>query len=89
MSWWEDHKTKKMVKKEQKKIQSAEKHAETLTNANETLTELADRREKAQHREKIEEQYARHLDKSRLEDEINMARENLFVQRKKLVRSVS
>ncbi len=85
MSWWEDHQTKKKVKKEQKKIQSAEKHVETLTNANETLTELADRREKAQHKEKIEEQYAKHLDKSRLEDEINMARENLFVQRKKLI----
>ena len=86
MSWWEDHQTKKKVKKEQKKIDAAEKRVETLTNANETLTDLADRREKAQFKVKTEESYAKHLDKSRLEDEISAARENLFVQRKKLTR---
>lgn len=85
MSWWEDHQTKKKVKKEQKKINAAEKRAETLTTANDTLTELADRREKAKHKEKIEEQYAKHLDKSRLEDEISEVREKLFIQRKKLL----
>ena len=86
MAGWEEQKNKKKVKKEQKKIDAAEKRVETLTNANETLTDLADRREKAQFKVKTEESYAKHLDKSRLEDEISAARENLFVQRKKLTR---
>ena len=86
MSWLEDRRIKKKVKKEEKRISSSEKHIETLTDANETLTELANKRSEIERKERTEEQYSKHLDRERLTDEINKARENLFVQRKRLIR---
>ncbi len=86
MSWLEDRRIKKKVKKEEKRISSSEKHIETLTDANETLTELANKRSEIERKERTEEEYSKHLDRERLTDEINKARENLFVQRKRLIR---
>ena len=85
MSWLENHQIKKQVKKQEKEIAAAEKKAETLTAANDTLTDLADRREKAQSKVKVEESYSQKLDKLRLEDQISEAREKLFVQREKVM----
>ena len=86
MGFWENHQIKKKVKKEEKKIQYAEKKAELLLGANDKLTDLAERRGQAQLKVKSEEQYQKQLDRNRLEDEITQAKANLYSQRQKLVR---
>ena len=85
MSWLENRKIKKNVKKAEKKTVEAEKKADLLTGANDKLTDLAERKDKAKFKVNVEEQYQKHLDKKRLEEEISEARSNLYVQRQRLL----
>lgn len=86
MTKWEEHKIKKKAKKEEKKIRDAEKKAQLLSETNDTLTNLADRKDQAQKKVKAEEKYQKYLDKSDLEDRITEAKSNLYIQRQKLLR---
>ena len=86
MGFWENHQIKKTVKKEEKKIKDAEKRAELLVEANDKLTDLADRKGKADIKAKSEEVYHKHLKRSNLENDITAAKSNLYSQRQKLVR---
>lgn len=82
----EEWKLNRKVKKEEKKVVKDEKLAETLTKASETRSDLTKRSEKARDKVATEQWYSQKLDRHQLNQQIREARQNLFVQRDKLLR---
>lgn len=82
----DEWKLKRKIKKEEKKVTKDEQLAETLSKASDTRSDLVKRGEKARDKVATEEWYSKKLDRHQLNQEVREARQNLFVQRDKLLR---
>lgn len=83
---FEAFKFNRAAKKEEKKIKKEEKLAKTLEQANAKRMDLAERSEKARAKVEAGTTTSEYLDKEKLQRDIRTARQNLFVQRDKLVK---
>ncbi|MBQ3987746.1 MAG: hypothetical protein II629_03200, partial [Ruminococcus sp.] len=61
------------------------KEAESLVKANDALTDIAQKKEKLGDTFASETWYNKHLTRAQLDDEIREARQNLFIQRDRLL----
>ncbi len=73
------------AKKAEKKMEKRVKEAENLVKANDTLTDIAQKKEKLGDTFASETWYNKHLTRTQLDDEIREARQNLFIQRDRLL----
>lgn len=83
---FEEFKLKRKMKKEEKKIIKEEKVVETLSKTNEIRSDLSKRSDKVRTKSATEEWHSKNLDRHKLESEVRAARQNLYVQRDKLLR---
>lgn len=67
------------AKKAEKKMEKRVKEAENLVKANDTLTDIAQKKEKLGDTFASETWYNKHLTRTQLDDEIREARQNLFI----------
>lgn len=82
----ETWRTKRKAKKAEKKIEKDEKKAEALIEANDIRVDVSHRREAVKGKMNSEEWFSRHLDEVELNRNIHEVRQNLFIQRDKLLR---
>ncbi len=73
------------AKKAEKKMEKRAKEAESLVKANDALTDIAQKKEKLGDTFASETWYNKHLTRAQLDDEIREARQNLFIQRDRLL----
>ena len=73
------------AKKAEKKMEKRVKEAESLVKANDALTDIAQKKEKLGDTFASETWYNKHLTRTQLDDEIREARQNLFIQRDRLL----
>lgn len=79
-------KAKRKIKKEENKVVKSEQLAETLSQTSDTQSDLVKRGVKARDKVATEEWYSKKLDEHQLNQEIREARQNLFIQRDKLIK---
>ena len=82
----DEWKAKRKVKKEEKKVVKSEKLAETLSQTSDTRSDLVKRGEIARDKVATEEWYSKKLDERQFNQEVREARQNLFIQRVKLLK---
>ena len=83
---FENWKLNRKVHKQEKKIAKKEELAQTTVRANDSMTNITNRTEKVKEKLNAEEWYSKHLDRANLDTEIHEARQNLFIQRERLLR---
>ena len=83
---FENWKLNRKVHKQEKKIAKKEELAQTTVRANDSMTNITNRTEKIKEKLNAEEWYSKHLDRANLDTEIHEARQNLFIQRERLLR---
>lgn len=83
---FDEWKIKRATKKEEKKVKKEEKIADALADSNEKRMALSKRAEKAKEKSFVEKKQAQYLDRGQLEREVHEIRQNLFVQRDKLLK---
>ena len=82
---FESFKLNRKLRKEEKKVEKKEQYAKDISKGNDQLTDFAHRTGEANKKIHVEKAVSKNIETARINAEIREARQNLFIQRDRLL----